>query len=173
MNYFYVKGITLFELISTLSIVSILSMFAIPHFHNMLEQQERQKVIFIIKQSFQYAKTEALLNRRRIVICASIDGKQCNDDQWSSGFIIFSDQNTDNQVNTDETIYVHQVLDLKYGELKWQGALSRKNVFFNAQQGLPNGSNGSFYYCSTRVSEHQRIVLSRMGHSRHETSNNC
>ena len=107
------------------------------------------------------------------MICSSNNGTQCHNNQWSQGFIIFTDRNENNLVDHNEHVYVYHILNLKYGELRWQGALARQNVFFNAQQGLPNGSNGSFFYCSHQYSYHKRIFLSRMGQARHEELTQC
>ena len=173
MNKFYVKAVTLFELIVCILIISICATIALPHFQDMLARQESQKIRQTLMQSFQYAKTQANLFRSRMVICASSSGSTCNNNQWSDGFIIFNDQNENNQVDSDEQIHTYQNLGLKYGTLAWRGALSRSNVFFNAQQGLPNGSNGSFYYCSIRSQPHQRVILSNMGQARVETVSEC
>lgn len=173
MNKKCVKAITLFELIVCVSIVAIVSSMALPHFHNMLARQESQKIKQYLQQSFQYSKNQARIYRSRIVICASSNGTECQNNRWSDGFIIFNDQNQNNQVNDTEQVLAHQDLNLKYGTLSWNGALNRTNVFFNAEQGLPNGSNGSFYYCSTYLSQHQRIILSNMGQSRTEPTTTC
>ena len=173
MNKFYVKGITFFELIICLSIIAIAVNLGLPHLHNLLARQESAKIKQIITQNFHFAKAQASMLRSRIVICASLNGLQCHSDEWNTGFIVFNDLNENNQVNNNEQIYVHQELALQYGSLVWRGALARSNVFFNAEQGLPNGSNGSFYYCSTRSQPHHRIILSNMGHARSETSDSC
>ncbi len=173
MQLIYVKAITLLELIITILIVAILVTIGLPHFNHMRAKQESQSVIQLIKQSLQFAKQQAALSRTRIVICPSNSATQCNNNQWSQGFIIFTDANENNQVDHNEMIYVTHRLNLKYGELRWQGALNRPNVFFNAQQGLPNGSNGSFYYCSHQYIYHKRIILSRMGQVRYEEPNQC
>lgn len=173
MNKKYVKAITLLELIVCVSIVGIIASIALPHFHSMMARQESQRIKQYLQQSFQYSKTQARLYRSRVVMCASLNGTECQNNRWSDGFIIFNDQNQNNQVNDTEEVLVHQRLDLKYGALRWNGALSRPNVFFNAEQGLPNGSNGSFYYCSHYLSQHERIILNNMGHSRTERITNC
>lgn len=173
MNKKYVKAITLLELIVCVSIIAIISSIALPHFHDMMARQESQKIKQNLQQSFQYSKNHARIYRSRIVICASSNGSECHNNRWSDGFIIFNDQNQNNQVNGTEQVLLHQNLNLKYGTLRWNGALNRPNVFFNAEQGLPNGSNGSFYYCSNYLSTHYRVILSNMGQSRIETITTC
>lgn len=173
MKSFYVKGITLFELVITMTIIAIIASLAIPSFHNMMARQESQKTIHLLRHIIQYSKTQALINRSRVIICSSKDGMQCHNHEWAKGILVINDKNENNQVDANETIYTYQTLHLKYGTLVWRGALNRNNVFFNAQQGLPNGSNGSFYYCNPTTQQHHRIVLSKMGHSRVETTQDC
>ena len=92
---------------------------------------------------------------------------------WNSGFIVFLDVNKNRQVDTEEKIIDPQSTELKYGNLVWRGTLSIPSLTFQASNGLPNGSNGSFYYCSTYQPTHYKILLSRMGHTRIENPLTC
>jgi type IV fimbrial biogenesis protein FimT len=87
--------------------------------------------------------------------------------------LVFIDKNKNRQVDTGEQILQIDVLNLKYGNLSWRGALSLPSVTYQAHTALPIGSNGSFYYCSTHLSNQQRIVLSKMGHIRIESLSSC
>jgi type IV fimbrial biogenesis protein FimT len=98
---------------------------------------------------------------------------QCQSSQWSRGFIVFIDLNKSRTVDAGEKILQTEHLDLQYGTLDWKGTLSIPSLTFQAATGLPNGSNGGFYYCSLTDQPHQKLNLSRMGHLRLEKISAC
>ena len=87
-------------------------------------------------------------------------------------FIIFIDHNRNRSLDSGESIVLTEKTRQKYGNLEWKGALSLPSLRFNAQQALPLGSNGSFYYCSG-FTPNQRIFLSNRGFLRIEFPNSC
>lgn len=168
------NGFTLIELIIVVTILAIISTLALPYFHEIMAQQEMKKIIHKLTSSIQLAKSHAAIEHRNVVICPSSDHLNCQNNKWSSGFISFVDNNKNKQVDRDEKIIFIESTNLKYGNLDWRGTLSTPSLTFQAENGLPRGFNGSFYYCSTLyVQKHQRIILSPMGHTRTEKLSNC
>ena len=173
MNKIYVKAITLIELIITLAVLAILSIIALPHYHNLMAKRELNHVSQILRQAIQTSKSWARLHQSNMVICPSSSGQQCQTGEWNQGFIIFKDSDRDRQLDNNESIFNYTQLNLKYGDLTWRGTLSIPSLTFNAAQGLPIGSNGSFYYCAKTSNNHLRLVLSKMGHERTESPKTC
>lgn len=168
------KGITLIELIIAIAILAIISSVALPYFHEIMAQQEMKKITHKLTASIRLAKSHAIIQHSNVVICPSSNYLTCQTDKWNSGFIVFFDQNKNKQLDINEKTILTDSTKLKYGNLDWRGALRNPSLTFQAENGLPRGFNGSFYYCSTfYIQKHQKIILSPMGHTRAEKSTDC
>lgn len=169
------SAFTLIELLVIVAIISILAMIALPNFHGFQEQQEVSQLHALIRQHVQLAKNTAKVYQSRVVICSSSNMTQCENDQWNSGILVFSDLNNNKRIDSSERVHQVTQTNLKYGSLKWDGgATSPHTVTFQGDTGLPLGSPGSFYYCSFKNSDHhRRIPISPMGHTRIENISPC
>nr|WP_318270672.1 GspH/FimT family protein [Prolinoborus fasciculus] len=153
--------------------LAILTSIALPYFHKYQSRQEAKQIPIKLSAVNRYARSQAAVFHQNIVICPSQDSLSCHPNQWNKNILVFIDKNKNRQVDTGEQILQIDVLNLKYGNLSWRGALSLPSVTYQAHTALPIGSNGSFYYCSTHLSNQQRIVLSKMGHIRIESLSSC
>ncbi|WP_151869158.1 GspH/FimT family pseudopilin [Acinetobacter soli] len=164
-------GFSLIEFIVTLTVLSILIGVGLPTYQHVMATQEANHIPRTLTIHIQKAKSDAVLYRHNVVLCPSIDKQTCSDD-WSKGFIVFLDQNRNRQRDINEDLLSSTDWNTRYGMLSWKGTLQSNHLMFRAASGLPIGSNGSFYYCSQKVS-HKRLVISRMGHFRVETLADC
>ncbi|ENW31977.1 GspH/FimT family protein [Acinetobacter lwoffii] len=167
------RAFTIVELIICIALIAILVSIALPYFHDYRSKQEAKNIPIKLSQINRYARSQAAVFHQNIVICPSQDSLSCQANQWNKNMLVFIDKNKNRQVDTGEQILQIDVLNLKYGNLSWRGALSLPSVTYQAHTALPIGSNGSFYYCSTHLSNQQRIVLSKMGHIRIESLSSC
>ncbi|MDR6628947.1 type IV fimbrial biogenesis protein FimT [Acinetobacter lwoffii] len=168
-----IRAFTIVELIICIAIIAIVASIALPYFHEYRSKQEAKNIPIKLSQINRYARSQAAVFHQNIVICPSQDSLSCQANQWNKNMLVFIDKNKNRQVDTGEQILQIDVLNLKYGNLSWRGALSLPSVTYQAHTALPIGSNGSFYYCSTHLSNQQRIVLSKMGHIRIESLSSC
>ena len=168
-----IRAFTIVELIICIAMIAILVSIALPYFHDYRSKQEAKNIPIKLSQINRYARSQAAVFHQNIVICPSQDSLSCQANQWNKNMLVFIDKNKNRQVDTGEQILQIDVLNLKYGNLSWRGALSLPSVTYQAHTALPIGSNGSFYYCSTHLSNQQRIVLSKMGHIRIESLSSC
>ena len=167
------RAFTIVELIICIAMIAILVSIALPYFHEYRSKQEAQNIPIKLSQINRYARSQAAVFHQNIVICPSQDSLSCQANQWNKNMLVFIDKNKNRQVDVDEQILHIDALNLKYGNLSWRGTLSLPSVTYQAHTALPIGSNGSFYYCSTHLSNQQRIVLSKMGHIRIESLSSC
>ncbi|MCJ8146029.1 GspH/FimT family pseudopilin [Acinetobacter sp. A3.8] len=165
-------GITIFEFIVTVIIIAVLSTIAIPHFKSILANLEAKKVNSTLHTLVRDSKHQAYTFKRRIGICGSSNGFNCENNSWSKKIIIFHDKNMNRILDSSEATLRAINLDLKYGELQWNG-FNGSTLFFQPDTGLPRGSNGRFTYCSHSHNQHYKILVSMMGHSRTEKLQSC
>lgn len=171
-NKYY--GFSILEIVICIAIISIIYFYTIPYFHQHMSREESNNVQKILRFSNLTAKSHASIHRTNVTICSTENGLQCQKAQWHLGILIFLDKNQNKQIDTNEKIILYEKTNLKYGSLEWRGTLSSPTLTFMAKHdGLPIGSNGSFFYCSFQDSPNKRIILSKMGHIRIEDSQNC
>lgn len=169
------KGLTLIELIVVIAILAIIATVAIPRIQLMLARQEMQNISLLIPQVLRTARNEAFMRRKDIVVCSSNDGLICtNHSLWQEHIIIFVDANHNRQKDIHEELILSHYLNVKYATITRIGARHANYIMFKNSNALPQGSQGSFYYCSLiDKSLNRRIILNGMGWHRIEKLNSC
>lgn len=166
-------GITLIELMITLLVLAILMFIAAPHMSQVFAEMETKKVESNIRTLVAYTKQNAYIHRERLGICGSMDGESCHITGWSKKILVFKDNKVKNRLREPNETIVHSIsVELKYGDLKWQGARAQ-NPVFQPDSGLPRGANGTFKYCSRNYKKHFNLLMSDMGHIRLEKQKDC
>lgn len=163
---------TLTELAITILVLSILVTLALPYYHEMKANQERRTIFRQLIANIQLAKQHAAIHHTNVVMCSSENMQSCKEEMWEQGFILFLDSNQNRQLDLNEILVSQERTDLSYGTLNWRGTLHFPSLNFMAEHGLPIGSNGSFFYCSSTV-KHMKIILNKMGNSRSIDLSNC
>lgn len=163
---------TLTELAITILVLSMLVTLALPYYHEMKANQERRTIFRQLIANIQLAKQHAAIHHTNVVMCSSENMQSCKEEMWEQGFILFLDSNQNRQLDLNEILVSQERTDLSYGTLNWRGTLHFPSLNFMAEHGLPIGSNGSFYYCSSTV-KHMKIILNKMGNSRSIDLSNC
>ena len=162
-------GITLFELTITIAIFTILYSLAVPYYHDFKAKQEAQYLPSLLQQYLSRAKHLALTHHNNLVICSSPDLEQCGQDHWGYGFILFFDKNQNKILDNNESLIAKHRTNITYGTLSWKGSLKNSSITFQGDTGLPRGSIGSFYYCSSSLNIQHRVILNMVGGVRHES----
>ena len=106
------RGFTLYELLLTLLLLSILASLGLPSFEAMLARSRQSVEINALFHAFHQARKESVMRRRTVTLCPSEDGHSCaaNAD-WSSGWIMSQDPDS-SQVDADASILLsHRVGD--------------------------------------------------------------
>ena len=106
-------GFTLIELIVTLAVVAIVLVTGIPALNQMTDNNRLVSQINSIAGSLSLARSEAIKTGSVVTVCASSDSATCNVTTWESGWIVFTDVDKDNVVDsgTDTIIKIEGALN--------------------------------------------------------------
>lgn len=86
------RGFTLVELITTLTILSILLALGVPAFSQLMESARVSSVFHELTASLAGARIAAISRRTPTSVCPSEDGRSCRRDlSWDDGWIVFAD----------------------------------------------------------------------------------
>lgn len=165
-------GFTLIECLVTIVVLAILAAIAIPSFQRDLMKKEMEASKLKLQRALYLARQQAMTQANHVVLCNRGQSMTCSTNAWSQGFMVFIDINKNRQLESNETIILNETLNLKYGQLSWS-SLNRDNLSFLPRTGLPLGSNGTFSYCAKDPQFSYSIVVSHMGHSRIDQTQNC
>ena len=156
------NGFTMFELLITLGIVGILSVIALPNMSSFMKNNRLTTQINSLLSYLQYARSEAILRHKQIIICASSDEVSCSGG-WSDGWIVFNDDDQSGDLSGTETILkVHEKLQ---GETVLSSS-GPSTIIFD-RRGFTPDSAGTFSLCDDRgVDDAKSISISNTGRIR-------
>lgn len=93
------------ELLMVVAILGILGSLALPSFQGLINSNRLTSVANDFLAGTMSARSEAVRRARRAVICKSGNGSSCDDGlTWSAGWIVFADDNEDNQLTAGEQV---------------------------------------------------------------------
>ncbi len=122
------RGVTLLELMIGITVLAILTAFAVPGFTNFTLKTRVTAASNDLVTALNLARSEALRSSAPAVACASNDGAGCSDTtDWARGWIVFADADGDGEVDDRE---LRQVWPATHPRLTLVTAISR--VTYNA-----------------------------------------
>jgi type IV fimbrial biogenesis protein FimT len=165
------RGFTLIELIVTLAIAAILVTMVIPSFTTLSVKNQQADEVNTLVHHFYLARSLSTANETRYALCPSSDGERCtNSTDWSHGYILFEDTNSDGTRDTSEPLQAaHQPtqdtrLDIGSGE-------HRNRVVYQAD-GHPIGYDLTMTFCDPDEQiPPKAVILSNLGRVRVSETN--
>lgn len=161
------KGFSLIELMTSLSILTILLTGGIPSLTDFYTQYRADSSIRIIQQTLQFTRNQAITLNRTVTACAVIDEKCVQN--WQVGLTVFIDTNKNSQLDdSDKILYMTNAFDSK-DIVKY----NRTAIRFQPD-GLASGTNGTLKYCpSSATSPYSRaVIVNQAGRVRLSKSSN-
>ena len=153
------QGFTLTELITTMVILSILSIYSMGSLSGLLHSYQAHSDISELLLQIRTTRQYAITYSQYAVLCPSHNKQTCIND-WKAEKMLFLDTNNNNKRDANEVIE-HQfnaLLDSNI-EVKYP----KTQIRFN-DQGSANFFNGTLAYCSGDIIH--GLVISRLGRIR-------
>ena len=164
------NGFTVIELMFTLTITAVLLSLGVPAFQDFSLRQRMNASISALHIDLLYARSQAVYQNTQVIACPGSPSGGCAEStDWTVGWIVFSDSNTDRQHQDDEDLLRHgQGLD----NIMIHSSAGRTNFRFYPNGSTP-GSNGSFSLCGLGGPEHARkLIISNLGRIRRDEAEN-
>lgn len=149
------RGYSLPEILVALLLLAILANLATPALAKMQQEQRNRAAIESLNSLLQYARGQALMKKRLIELCPSVDGKRCTNN-WNQPWLM--------RTSTGE-ILSYAPAYTGATALDWAGFSS--SIRFHPNGTSPT-SNGRFFLCSERAITHQ-LIINRQGRIRRAT----
>lgn len=169
------SGLTLIELLISLSIAGTLIALAAPSFASLLQNSRLTALTNEIIATLHYTRSEAIRRGERVTLCKGNIDDGCDDSTkgWEQGWLIFVDQNNNGlyeeteetllrvRDNIDDSLYINANGQLKYHISYLGSGFSR-----TASGALPLGT---LAICDQRGnSDAHSIIINRSGRPRTE-----
>jgi type IV fimbrial biogenesis protein FimT len=158
------SGVTLLEMMTTLTVVAILSGIAAPSFSGMLRDNERTAAVNSFIHALYLARSEAIKRGAIVSLCKSADGETCSNRvaDWNSGWMVFVNRDGDDLPQRDPD---EDVLMVYQG---WgRGRITSNRLAYSFRAYTQGVVNGTLLFCDSRGGEHARaIIISQTGRPR-------
>ncbi len=99
-------GVTLVELLVSISIISILITLSAPMFSRCIARAGVDEASQAIILALRYARYHAVIRNHVVVICRTTDEKYCNNKvEWNNGWMIFEDIDLNNKCKSKDGVF--------------------------------------------------------------------
>lgn len=154
------RGFTLIELMIAIALSALLLSMAIPALDQFTTSARQTGAVNDFVSSMHVARSTAVTTNFRTTICASASGANCEAVSWDQGWIVFSDRDSDQTVDNDETIVASSDgidgLSIQSGEFG-QFLMYRPNG--RVMTTTATGNSGQFTVCDNRGSEYAKVLI--------------
>ncbi len=156
-------GVTLIEMMLTISVTSILTSIAIPNFNDLVVQLRVDNEISRLARLLLTARSHAVSNNSNVIICPLDNGSTCSVN-WHEKLSVFIDNNGNQKFDSaDGEVLIATKSPIRSGDiLKY--AKNRNKITYQATGHLFGLSNGTLRYCPKDYQDKSRaIVVARSG----------
>ena len=160
-----INGFTLFEMIIGLSILSILTVYAIPNYQTFKQNSNMTHELNRLVRTINFARNQSIHLSQHTVLCASQSLTDCDgQSQWHLGWLVFADINRNKKYDaTDQLLLTEQKMKT---ELKAVSSQFRSKIRFD-RTGFSPGTNLTIRLCDHRGEvSGKSIVVSNVGRPR-------
>ena len=157
----YIKGVTLLELMISVSITAILAIIVIPNFNDFIVKMRVDNEISQLHRMLLMARNTAINSGQNTILCPLNEISQCSE-QWKNKLSIFIDSNNNKTFDLEEKI-LQTKEEITAGDQLVYGK-GRTMITFKSTGQLSGLANGTFRYCPEHYKKHARgIIVARSG----------
>ena len=159
-------GVTLLELLISLSVMCFLVLVAVPTGAALVEQVRADSTMNQLRAAYHFARAEAMTRGQTVIFCGSRDKQHC-DGSWSHGQIIFVDVKNNQRLESQELL-LREYPGLKGGASLQLSAFPSSHYLRLKPAGYNKQQNGTFTYQSAQRQQQysRQLVISRSGRMR-------
>ena len=159
------KGMTLAELMTTLTIAAVLAGAAAPSMSRLIANSQADVAIEQLRGAVQFARHAAVSRRATVTLCPSAGTTCGRRDSWHEGAIVFVDDNANGRRDASEEL-MQRVAALPTGyRLRWRSFRNRKSLSMKPT-GLTDWQSGNMLLCPPDGDARQARLLIVSAHGR-------
>ncbi len=159
------QGFTFIELVIALSIISILTAYAVPNYRDFKQSQTMTQELNRLSTTINYARNHSVTLNQHVILCATESFNACDgNSQWHGGWMVFADLNRNRRFDGDDTMLLAE--NRMSQDLVAKSSIHRQKIRF-VQTGFAPGTNLTIRFCDSRGAEYGKaIVVSNVGRPR-------
>lgn len=169
------KGLTLLELLTSITLGSILMSVGVPSLNDILRTNRLADKSNELIATLHLTRSEAIKRGTRVTLCKSADGSHCDTSTngYEQGWLVFEDSDNDAQIDAGESLIR---VTSRQDALELQGTASIADYVSYVADGLQQTTSGDFQAGTLTLcygGEGRDIVLMASGHIRTVESGAC
>jgi len=158
-----ISGLTLPELLVSLSVTSIMALAALNLLPAFIHSNRMTGEVNRFVVALQLARSEAVKRGRRLVLCPQTQQRICGSSaDWENGWLLFASENREREADEPLILAAPPLA----GFIKMHSGNHRKRIVYQPD-GSSGGTNSSFTFCDKRRLAKPRVIcLSNSGRPR-------
>ena len=144
------------EVLTTLAVAGVVVSGGVPAMQNLMYEQRLTTQVNQLFADLHLARSESIKRSAQVTLCKSNDGVACSTvSDWRDGWIMFTDTNENETVDTGETI-------IRVGQALATGTTLRYGTSYRYVYFKPDGSawpNATFTFCDMRGATNARAII--------------
>lgn len=154
------NGFTLIELMIAVGLTGLLLSMAVPAMDIFISNARQTGAMNDFVSTIHQARSLAVTTNTRVTICPSSGGTNCEAVGWNNGWIMFSDPDSDRNVDNDETISsVSGEVDGLTIQSAEFGTFLMYRPNGRVMNASLNGSSGAFTVCDDRGADRAKVMI--------------
>lgn len=158
------SGYSLFELLVTVSLLTLLVTTGTPFLRNSIRASRLTAEVNSLVRAVHIARSEAVKRNGQSVVCPTLDGKSCarTADAWTHGWLVFANNDRDSaaKLGEDDDIVAYHIVSESVDVIS-------NRLFFTFRNYAKRSTNGTLVFCTEGTPQGPTaVVISYTGRPR-------
>ena len=150
------RGITIIELLSILTIISIVTAMGIPSMDHWIQRKTEDTILKSLFHLSVYTRTKAIKANDYFTFCPTKDQISCGGN-WNQQVMVFKDSNKNETIDDDDILFKLIRMPATSPCLEWN--LKKRQYVQFKPSGASNGTAGHFKFCDRNNSLTDKKVI--------------